>query len=352
LVRNFYKISEENLYILLDRLGKEYKIVGPVKRDDAIFFEYVNDASELVLRYNGRSLLPIKKFFLPPREILFEYEIIDNDVVIRDKLEELQKSRTVIFGARACDITSLEILKKTFSKDFEDPYVLTRTRTTIIIGVMCEDVSPTCFCYQAGSGPVPKESFDIFLYRLGDHYLVQVGSEKGEEIVSSNADLFSKASPEDISKKDIMAEKLIEKMKKLDIPELQSLYSTLTSIYEATLWDEYAKKCLSCGKCNFACPTCYCFDIHDEVDLGLRYGARIREWDSCHFLSFTRVASGEVFRKDRSSRIKQRIYHKLVYSVNDIGITSCVGCGRCIEVCPASIDLREIIKRVMEERGI
>ncbi len=342
-----YRISGDGVYVLVDRMVREYVVFGPVMRNGDISFEQIQESSILLLDYKGRALLPVKKFFLPPREVLFEYEIIDGDIVIRDRLSASPQRKKLLFGVRACDIAGLEIMRKTFDRNFRDPYVLSRMESMVVIGVMCSEVLPTCFCYQADSGPLPKGGFDMFLVPLGDHYLVEVGSKEGRKIVLDNKDLFSQASPGDVALRDSTVEKLIEKMRNINIPHLSTLYNRFIESYESSLWDVYAERCLSCGKCNFVCPTCYCFDIHDETDLGLKRGARIREWDSCHFLSFTRVASGEIFRRDRSSRVKQRIYHKFVYSINDIGSISCVGCGRCVEVCPASIDPREIIREII-----
>jgi len=350
--RDTYKIDREGLRTLIGYMIREYRVIGPVMRGGSVSFERIGDPSALLLNYRGKALLPVKKFFLPPREVLFEYEILNGDVKIKDRLSASPPEKTILFGVRACDIAGLEIMKKTFSRHFEDPYVLSRLENTIVIGVMCDAALPTCFCYQADTGPLPRGGFDMFLVPLDDYYLVDVGSRKGMEIVLGNKDLFSRASPGDIALRDSKVRELIEAMKKSNTPRLSTLYDTLIKSYESDLWSDYAENCLSCGKCNFACPTCYCFDVHDEVDLSLKRGARVREWDSCHFLSFTRVASGEIFRKDRSSRIKQRIYHKLVYSVNDIGIISCVGCGRCIEVCPTSIDLREVMRRIMGVRAL
>ena len=346
-----YRIGREALRTLINRLIEEYRVIAPVVHGDRVLFEHLRDLSALHLNYRGKALLPVKKFFLPQREVLFEYEILDGDVVIRDMLSVSPPEKTILLGIRACDIASLEIMRKTFNKHFRDPYVLSRLENTIVIGIMCDEALPTCFCYQAGSGPLPRGNFDMFLVPLSDYYLVEVGSEDGRKIVLRNKDLFLRASLDDIILRDSKVRELIEAMKKSNTPQLSTLYDALVESYEHYVWDNYAEKCLSCGKCNFVCPTCYCFDVHDEADLSLKRGMRIREWDSCHFLSFTRVASGEVFRRDRSSRIKQRVYHKLVYSVNDIGTISCVGCGRCIEVCPASIDLREAMREVVGVRA-
>jgi sulfhydrogenase subunit beta (sulfur reductase) len=70
----------------------------------------------------------------------------------------------------------------------------------------------------------------------------------------------------------------------LDLPEI------LEMEYHSKVWDEFGSKCLSCGSCSMVCPTCYCFDVCDETDLGSRAGRRIRSWDSCLLNSRALVA--------------------------------------------------------------
>ena len=39
--------------------------------------------------------------------------------------------------------------------------------------------------------------------------------------------------------------------------------------YNSPLWKELGERCLACGSCTIVCPTCYCFNVVDEVDLAL-----------------------------------------------------------------------------------
>ncbi|MCR8455683.1 MAG: 4Fe-4S dicluster domain-containing protein [Candidatus Korarchaeota archaeon] len=341
------RIYKDKLRLLMRRLSEEYNIFGPKLVEGRIIFDRIDDVSEIINEYHTRPVLPVKKLFLPQRETLFEYEIVDNDVIISDKLDLVAKEKRCIFGVRACDIASLQILRRFFSRGPGDPYVIGRLSNSIIIGIMCNSVFPSCFCHFTGSGPLPKDGFDLFLVDVDDYFIAIIGSERGNRIASKNEDIFLDANKDDVLAIDNKVKEIVSLMKSPPVVDQMVLYDAFVRSFNLDFWEDYAKKCLSCGKCNFNCPTCYCFDIFDEVDLDLRKGRRVRVWDSCHFLSFTRVASGEIFRRNRSSRLKQRVYHKFVYSVNDIGLISCVGCGRCFEVCPASIDLRDIITKVL-----
>jgi ferredoxin len=44
--------------------------------------------------------------------------------------------------------------------------------------------------------------------------------------------------------------------------------------------------------------------------------------------------------------------HKFKYYVDRFGSIACVGCGRCIEVCPVGVDLTEILQKIQEGAAI
>ena len=103
--------------------------------------------------------------------------------------------------------------------------------------------------------------------------------------------------------------------------------------FEHGIWAEQARKCLSCGSCNLVCPTCYCFDVKDDVDISLKTGNRYRTWDGCVLEDFAKVAGDENFREERLQRYRHRFYRKGMYLYDKYGQIACVGCGRCASAC-------------------
>ena len=114
--------------------------------------------------------------------------------------------------------------------------------------------------------------------------------------------------------------------------------------FNSPVWNDLYKPCLACGTCTFVCPTCQCYDIKD-YDTG--HGVeRYRCWDSCMYSDFTMMAHGNN-RNSQMQRFRQRFMHKLVYFPdNNDGMYSCVGCGRCVEKCPQSLNIVKVIKRM------
>lgn len=111
-------------------------------------------------------------------------------------------------------------------------------------------------------------------------------------------------------------------------------------------WDAIASSCIACTGCTRVCPTCTCFTTEEEQDTP-HSGTRVRVWDSCQSVSFTRNAE---FHNPRSktSAVRYRIYDKLQYIEERFGMKGCTGCGRCAAVCPASIDMVDIMARMKE----
>jgi ferredoxin len=69
---------------------------------------------------------------------------------------------------------------------------------------------------------------------------------------------------------------------------------------------------------------------------------RGRRWASCFTRSYSAVSGGHVFREPVPDRLKQFVLHKLKYHKEKFGLQMCVGCGRCITVCLASIDITKV----------
>ena len=106
----------------------------------------------------------------------------------------------------------------------------------------------------------------------------------------------------------------------------------LMELFSSDKWASLSEACLGCGTCTFVCPTCQCYDIRDyDTGHGIQ---RFRCWDSCMYSDFTKMSAGQP-RPTQLERFRQRFMHKLVYFPdNNDGCFGCVGCGRCIAVCP------------------
>jgi ferredoxin len=115
--------------------------------------------------------------------------------------------------------------------------------------------------------------------------------------------------------------------------EVGALSTLMAQSYDNALWEKLADICLACGQCTLVCPTCFCFNVYDEVELDLQDGERWRRWDSCQLDEFARVAGDENFREHQAARLRHRFMRKGRYLLERYGELGCTGCGRCARSC-------------------
>jgi len=336
------KIPKKKLDQFAAILRQSWEIHAPVRQNGTFAFSRLDRWTAAQLNYH-RTILPPKKYFLPPRELLFHFR---PDVGYQINRSDVDRP-IILFGVHPCDIYALNILDQVFGGKYPDPYYQARRKSVVIIGVGCMP-DEHCFCRSMRADFV-EQGFDLFFSDLGDYYLAAVGTSVGDDMVAAAASLFEPLTEADIQ---VYKRKSSEKYRAISLDaEIRDLPEIFEMEYRSEIWEELGEKCLSCGSCSMVCPTCYCYDVVDRVELGDRAGSRLRTWDSCLFHSHALVAGGENFREKRSSRIKFRFYHKQRGFVAEFGRPSCVGCGRCIAACPVGIDIVQIIKRLRGEEN-
>lgn len=335
----FFRIlKKEHLDDLVKGLASEYEVVGPVAKGPAFVFAPVTNASELTMDY-PTTIVPPKKYLLSPKEQLMRYNSKTGDVYG----DEPTITPRVLFGVHPCDINAILMTDKIFLGDYEDPYYKARREATLIIGVSCMP-TPACMCNALGTGEV-HQGFDLFLTDIGDSYFVSCRSVEGARML----DHFVET--EDVTPAHTEAFQTRTHRYKAafsDPPEMLQIPLLFDAKYDDKMWEEIGDDCLSCGACSMVCPTCYCFDVSDELDADGVEGGRMRTWDSCLSSEFAEVAGGHNFRKTRASRVRYRFYHKMWAYPSKFGQMLCVGCGRCNKACKVNINPRRIIDRLQE----
>jgi sulfhydrogenase subunit beta (sulfur reductase) len=336
---NILKITREKFQDFLIGMQKHGEVHIPKKKTETTYVYDIMDSPDEIAYEYLRTILPVKKYFIKPKEKLIKYSF---DSGFSIDLEDPDK-KVIIFGLHPCDINSLKILDLAFSGKYVDPYYFNRRKNTVIFGLGCMP-DEKCFCRSMGTDHV-TDGYDLYFNDLGDFFLVNVGSSLGDDFIKEFSDLFEKPEPEDI---DIYIEKrnLRAKSFKLQL-DVSDLPYILDIERESEVWNELGNKCLCCGSCSMVCPTCYCFNIFDTIDLDGKSGERYRQWDTCLSKDYTLVAGGHVFRKNRADRVKNRYYHKQHGFVEEYGRPSCTGCGRCIQFCPTKIHVVEVLNKVM-----
>lgn len=337
------RLTQEGLTEWLRKIGKDYRLYGPVKKGNYHEFSPLNDPADVDWNYRNTRLSP-KALFLPEAEKMFVFSLDPNDPE-RAILKEAPKDfgPRMIIGIRPCDAYSMKLMDRNFITDqYKDPWWTRRREETILIGYACTEPCSTCFCSSVGSGPFDTKGLDMLIVKIDGGFAVSFCSERGKELLRREP-LGARALSE-------VEERALQDTKAAAEASMPRLWDEkavasrpLLDIFNAPFWEEVQFSCINCGTCTFLCPTCWCFDIQDEV--WQNRGCRVRLWDSCMFPLFTLHGSGHNPRSQKLQRVRQRFMHKLKYYVDKYhnGV-ACVGCGRCVQFCPVNIDIREVMR--------
>ncbi|HLE16369.1 MAG TPA: 4Fe-4S dicluster domain-containing protein [Anaerolineales bacterium] len=324
-------IQKSEILDFIHRLLPDYRVVGPVESNGGYAFEEISDPADLRLNYTT-TILPPKKFLLPPQELLFKFDNTNGGHLQPGP----EREPTVIFGVHTCDLHAIQLLDAVFTNGFADPNYLRQRQQTVLISVEClTPCDENSFCKSMGTLSA-DEGYDLHLTDLGDAYAVDIGSQKGEDLLLDYA-ASKDAAPEEVQRLNaVLSEKWPKFPYRLDF-DVSDLPSLLSLSMKSPLWAELGERCLACAACTNVCPTCFCFDIKDEVEMDLKHGQRVRIWDSCQLDEFATVAGGHNFRKNKALRQRHRFLRKGKYILDAHQQLGCVGCGRCARACLVDI---------------
>jgi sulfite reductase subunit B len=302
------------------------EVIGVKAKGSKFVFGPLEDAGELRLDYDV-TVLPPKKQLLPPHEELLSYDISKPF----DVLSSMETKGKVLIGVHPYDVLSIHQMDEIYLGTHTDEHYDTRRKNTIIIASDILNVSERSFAGSLDTHVV-ETGFDLLVTDIGSSIVITVGSEKGEELLQSFGEVRD-ANPKEMEAVKSLREKLPGKyQRKLKVDKYQ-WEKLLSENYEHPIWEENSRKCLTCGSCTLVCPTCFCYDVRDVVDINLKDGKRVRTWDGCLLREFTAVAGGEVFRESVKERYRHRYYRKGMYLPMRNGFVACVGCGRCGTQC-------------------
>lgn len=362
------RLDSSHLQQFLDVLtDRGYRVIGPMVRDGAIVYDDIASVDELPigwtdqqdsgtyrLQASGESTFfaytsaaqSWKRFLYPPEATLWRASRINGHFEINARPPESE--RFAFIGVRACELAAIAVQDRVFLEGpFVDPVYQARRQDALIVAVNCTHAGGTCFCVSMGTGPGVTMGYDLALTELVTEerhdFLVQVGSERGAEIM---AELDCPAASEaDLALAQTLIDAAAANMgRTLDTDDLKE---RLQARVESDGWNAIAEHCMACANCTMVCPTCFCGTVEDVTDLSGTTAARIRKWDSCFTMDFSYIHGGSV-RNSAKARYRQWLMHKLANWEDQFGTSGCVGCGRCITWCPAAIDITQEAQKLTQ----
>ncbi len=338
-----YKIAKENLASLFALINETNELYLPVQVAGQTNFAAWTEDAQVDLD-TLKTVKSPKDVFFPQSETLYTCNKEDNKLRITP--EKLVDAPFVVFGMKACDIKGIEVLDRVFLSDPVDSFYAARRAHGVIVALACHEPEESCFCKVFGVD-CTEPAADVATWMIEGELYWKALTEKGEKLTEAVKSLLADADEAKVEAEKSAVKEIVEKLPYANLSLEGWNGDVLTEKFNDELWNELYKPCLACGTCTFVCPTCQCYDIKDyNTGNGVQ---RYRCWDSCMYSDFTMMAHGNN-RNSQMQRFRQRFMHKLVYfPANNDGMYSCVGCGRCVDKCPASLNIVKVIKAFSEK---
>lgn len=339
-----FKISLNDINKLFAAFSKENAVYAPVKEGDLSNYKVWDENKEVCLTDLNTVKSP-KDIFFPQSENLVAFKRGDKTIEVIENRDPSEP--TVVFGVRACDLKGFEVLDKVFLAEPVDTFYQERRNKVAIVALACGEPDETCFCTTFGIDPTNPVA-DATAWIVDGELYLKANNEKGENLINLAKDVLSETDDSKVKAQQENVKKILDKLPLKDLSLDGFDEEHMMEKFESEKWKELSQGCLGCGTCTFVCPTCQCYDIRDfDTGNGIK---RFRCWDSCMYSDFTKMAHGNN-RNSQVERFRQRFMHKLVYfPANNDGMYSCVGCGRCLQKCPISMNIAKVIRAFGEDK--
>lgn len=346
---SYYLANKTSIVNWIKELASKDPVYFPEPYGQASYrFAKVEPGADIQFERYTPTVLPPVKQLLPAREELLRFR--KNPDGKNDITPSLDNSFRILAGVRPCDLKGILLMDCFFKSGVPDAYYLARRKNTAIIGCACTvPCDSRAFC-AAVESLRHEEGADVFLTPLPDgDLLVEIKTDLGKKLASGAA--WQPCSDDDAKKTKPAPDgrEPFGRALPASVPEIAKI---LAGKWQSPLWEKHVARCFSCGTCNLVCPTCYCFDVMDDLNLDVSTGNRTRTWDGCMLPHFAVVVGGHNFRPEAAARQRHRVNRKFEYLPNKYGLGAvCVGCGRCGRQCTSHIDIYDIVSDLIQEGG-
>ena len=327
-----YQLTQDGLRQVFADWSREYDIYAPKRFEgtgrfsetDVIRYGTVRTPEEIV--WDQRSDYSWKEAVLPVCQTLLYFT---EETVTEAKDPERGK----IVLLRSCDLAAVKRFDYIFLQNGpEDSYYKDRRDKIKFVLMGCDHSFEGCFCVSMGTNRTA--GWDAALNRREDGYQAEAADSFLAAALEKAGTPCGDVVPDGVDANDFT----------VTVPE-----DLTSAVAQSTIWDEYDKRCIKCGRCTLVCPTCTCWSMQDlyYTENG-QAGERRRVQASCMIDGYTDVAGGLKFRQKGGERMRFKVLHKVLDFKKRAGYQMCVGCGRCDAICPEYISFVRCIEKLAD----
>lgn len=326
-----YQLSKAQAEQAFRQWTAQYDVFAPMLMkgegcySDTDIIRYGKPASLDDIEWDRKSDYSFKEVLMAINETLF-YFTEDQTIVPKGPEKE------ILIFLRSCDLNAVKRLDAIYLGNGNPDFYYNRVREKakfILMG--CPITCESGFCVSMGTNTT--DAYDAYLKVSGDTVYADIRDEALAGFAAEAAGA------------DVTPDFVTGNVEKVTLPKNLSNES-----FTKEIWQEYGSRCIGCGRCNFACPTCTCFTMQDIFyQDNPKAGERRRVWASCQVEGFDEIAGGIKFRRTQGDQMRFKVMHKIYDFEKRFGYPMCVGCGRCDDICPEYISYSNLVNRLAKE---
>ena len=172
------QIMLEALPEFLNKIAETCAVIAPIEQADQVDFGIWSEDKTLRLDVL-KTVKSAKGAFFPQIEDMVRFHMDGKNIHIHP--EEVMDEEFVIFGVRACDAKSFELLDRVFLADPVDPFYAARRSHGTVVTLACSEPDETCFCTNFGID-ASDPAGDVTCWVDGERLFLRENTEKGKKL--------------------------------------------------------------------------------------------------------------------------------------------------------------------------